>query len=57
MTMRKTTEREIFCWAISEQMKDPYFADGACLLSYAFGKMEKKVMGFSKCRKNCKIRD
>jgi hypothetical protein len=38
-------------------LKDPDFADDACLLSHTFVKMEKKLMEFAKCRKNCQIED
>jgi hypothetical protein len=59
MTMKNTTEGEreffFFKWFISEELKDPDFADDTCLLSHNFVKMEKKLMEFAKCRNNCQI--
>jgi hypothetical protein len=61
MTMRKTTEGEkvppLLSLSISEQLKDPDFAGGTCLLSHIFVKMEKKLLAFVKCRKNYQITD
>jgi len=61
MTMRKTSvgRKKVFFfnWSISEELQDPEFADDTCLLSHTFVKMEKKLMKFAKCRKNCQIAD
>jgi len=58
--MRKTTEGEqvfFFLTGLSQQLKDPDFADDTCLLSTTFVKMENMLMEFSKCPKNCQIAD